>query len=59
MKAMAMQANFEVNYDPKAKNISVTHANLFDKVRKECKDVVKVNPFQVNVEVAMESATSG
>jgi len=53
-----MQADFEVTYDPKAKNISVTHANLFDKVRKECKDLLKVNTFQVNVEVAMESAVS-
>jgi len=51
-------AEFEVSYDAKAKNVTVAHANVFDAVRKGYKDVLKVNPFQVMVEVAMETALS-
>jgi hypothetical protein len=51
-------ADFEVKYDAKAKNVTVSHANLFDSVRKGYKDVLKVNPFQVMVEVAMETSVS-
>ncbi len=51
-------AGFKVNYDPKAKLVTVEHENLLDEVRKGYKDVVKVNVFQVVVEVAMETAIS-
>jgi hypothetical protein len=51
-------ADFEAKYDAKAKNVTVSHANLFESVRKGYKDVLKVNPFQVLVEVAMETSVS-
>jgi hypothetical protein len=51
-------ADFEVKYDPKAKNVTVSHDNLFEAVRKGYKDVIQVNPFQVLVEVAMETSLS-
>jgi hypothetical protein len=51
-------SGFEVTYDKKAKKVVVECPNVFDDVRKGCKDVLFLNALQAYVEVPLDEELS-